>query len=190
MLLFPMVFGTVGNRDPTLGQHQGSHASQIGFSLSCCREGGFVPLLGNEACEIAWLPEDLTRKTQAPWESDVNFPSSSSSSSSPTAAVDAVAEADKEMKAFMAEMNENWNERQRGLKEKEKREENVALYSVENMKKDYRLKKQRLHVELWLKEIEKLEDAKLADSDISVGDDIQRLIDSCSEYTFRSLTPF
>ncbi|KAG2394612.1 uncharacterized protein HKW66_Vig0180100 [Vigna angularis] len=64
------------------------------------------------------------------------------------AAVDAVAEADKEMKAFMAEMNENWNERQRGLKEKEKREENVALYSVENMKKDYRLKKQRLHVEL------------------------------------------
>ncbi|BAT88711.1 hypothetical protein VIGAN_05229300 [Vigna angularis var. angularis] len=85
------------------------------------------------------------------------------------------------MKAFMAEMNENWNERQRGLKEKEKREENVALYSVENMKKDYRLKKQRLHVELWLKEIEKLEDAKLADSDISVGDDIQRLIDSCSE---------
>ncbi|XP_047153246.1 protein GAMETE CELL DEFECTIVE 1, mitochondrial-like [Vigna umbellata] len=124
---------------------------------------------------------------RAPWESDVNFPSSSSS---PVAAIDAVAEADEEAKAFLAEMNENWNERQRGLKEKEKREENGALYSVKNMKKDYRLKKQRLHVGLWLKEIEKLEEAKLADSDISVGNDIQRLISSCSEYTSHSLTPF
>ncbi|BAT78400.1 hypothetical protein VIGAN_02107400 [Vigna angularis var. angularis] len=122
-------------RDPTLGQHQGSYASQIGFSLSCCREGGFVPLLGNKAWETAWLPEDLTPKTRAPWESGVNFPSSSSS---PAMAVDAVAEADEETKAFVTEMNENWNERRRGSKEKEKRKENGTLYSVENMKKDYR----------------------------------------------------
>lgn len=141
----------------------------------------------NEAWETAWLPEDLTPKTRAPWESDVNFPSSSSSAA---AAADAVAEADEETKAFVAEMNENWNERRRGSKEKEKREENGALYSVENMKKDYRLKKQRLHAGLWLKEIEKLEEAKLADSDIAAGDDIQRLIDSCSEYTSSSLTLF
>ncbi|XP_047149305.1 protein GAMETE CELL DEFECTIVE 1, mitochondrial-like [Vigna umbellata] len=134
----------------------------------------------NEAWETAWLPEDLTPKTRAPWESDVNFPSSSSSAA---VAVDAVPEADEETKAFVAEMNENWNERRRGRgsKEKEKREENGALYSVENMKKDYRLKKQRLHAGLWLKEIEKLEEAKLADSDIAAGDDIQRLIDSCSD---------
>ncbi|XP_014519965.1 uncharacterized protein LOC106776990 [Vigna radiata var. radiata] len=132
----------------------------------------------NEAWETAWLPEDLTPKTRAPWEGDVNFPSSSSSAA---AAVDAVAEADEETKAFVAEMNENWNERRRGSKEKEKRGENGALYSVENLKKDYRLKKQKLHAGLWLKEIEKLEEAKLADSDIAAGDDIQRLIDSCSD---------
>nr|AGV54769.1 mucin-like protein [Phaseolus vulgaris] len=134
----------------------------------------------NEAWETAWLPEDLRPKTRAPWESDVNFPSSSSS---PVAAADAVAEADEETKAFVAEMNENWNERRRGSKEKEKekREENGALYSVENMKKDYRLKKQKMHAGLWMKEIEKLEEAKLADSDVAAGDDIQRLIDSCSD---------
>ncbi|XP_052728110.1 (+)-neomenthol dehydrogenase-like [Vigna angularis] len=87
-----------------------------------------------KAWETAWLPEDLTSKTRAPWESDINFPFSSSS---PAAAVDTVAEADEETKAFVAEMNKNWNERRRGSKEKEKREENGALYSVKNMKKDY-----------------------------------------------------
>ncbi|CAJ1932109.1 unnamed protein product [Sphenostylis stenocarpa] len=133
----------------------------------------------NEAWETAWLPDDLTPKTRAPWESDVNFPSSSSSSIA--TASDAVAEADEETKAFVAEMNENWNERRRGSKEKGKREENGALYSVENMKKDYRLKKQRMHAGLWMKEIEKLEEAKLADSDVAAGDDIQRLLDSCSD---------
>ncbi|KAK7368079.1 hypothetical protein VNO80_10101 [Phaseolus coccineus] len=92
----------------------------------------------NEAWETAWLPEDLTPKTRAPWESDVNLPSSSSSAIA-VAATDAVAEADEETKAFVAEMNENWNERRRGSKEKEKREENGALYNVENMKKDYHL---------------------------------------------------
>ncbi|RDX83120.1 hypothetical protein CR513_35997, partial [Mucuna pruriens] len=127
----------------------------------------------NEAWESAWLPDDLKPKTRAPWESDVNFPSSSTGASD--------AGADEETKAFVAEMNENWNERRRGSKEKEKREENGTLYSVENMKKDYRLKKQRMHAGLWMKEIEKLEEAKLADSDVSAGDDIQRLLDSCSD---------
>jgi len=140
----------------------------------------------NEAWETAWLPEDLTPKTRAPWEGDVNFPSSSAGAA--VAAADAVAEADEETKAFVAEMNENWNERRRGSKEKEKREENSSLYSVENMKKDYRVKKQRLHAGLWMKEIEKLEEAKLADFDVAAGDDIQRLIDSCSEYTSLSLS--
>ncbi|KAL2349269.1 hypothetical protein Fmac_003269 [Flemingia macrophylla] len=127
----------------------------------------------NEAWESAWLPDDLTPRTRAPWESDVNFPSSSS----------AADVADEETQAFVAEMNENWNERRKGSKEKEekKKEENSALYSVENMKKDYRLKKQRMHAGLWMKEIEKLEEAKLEDSDVAAGDDIQRLLDSCSD---------
>ncbi|WJX62514.1 hypothetical protein P8452_47501 [Trifolium repens] len=124
----------------------------------------------NEAWESAWLPQDLTPKTRAPWESDVNFAS----------------EADAETKAFVEEMNENWDERRKGLKkEKEnnvKVDENGALYSLENIKKDYRLKKQKLHAGLWTKEIEKLEEAKLGDSGVPSGDDdIQRLLDSCSD---------
>lgn len=125
----------------------------------------------NEAWESAWLPEDLTPKTRAPWESDVNFAS----------------EADAETKAFVEEMNENWNERRKGPKKVEKKEneekrvENGALYSLENMKKDYRLRKQKMHAGLWMNEIEKLEEAKLGDSDVPAGDDIQRLLDSCSE---------
>ncbi|XP_027361883.1 uncharacterized protein LOC113869648 isoform X2 [Abrus precatorius] len=124
----------------------------------------------NEAWESAWLPEDLTPKTRAPWETDVNFASSP-----------AEADADAETKAFVAEMNENWNERRKGSKEKEKREENGALYSLGYMKKDYRLKKQKMHAGLWMKEIEKLEEAKLGDSDVAAADDIQRLLDSCSD---------
>lgn len=127
----------------------------------------------NEAWESAWLPQDLTPKTRAPWEGDVNFAS----------------EADAETKAFVEEMNDNWNERRKGVKkekekekEKEKVEENGALYSLESIKKDYRLKKQKLHAGLWTKEIAKLEEAKLGDSDVHVGDDdIQRLLDSCSD---------
>ncbi|KAK7407362.1 hypothetical protein VNO78_09211 [Psophocarpus tetragonolobus] len=129
----------------------------------------------NEAWETAWLPDDLTPKTRAPWESDVNFPSGTATA----VAADADAEADEETKAFVAEMNENWNERRKGSKEN--RDANGALYSVENMKKDYRLKKQRMHAGLWMKEIEKLEEAKLADSDVAPADDIQRLLDSCSD---------
>lgn len=58
-----------------------------------------------------------------------------------------------------------------------------SLYSLENVKKDYRLKKQRIHSGLWAKEIEKQEEAKLGDSmGVSGGDDIEKLLDSCSEY--------
>ncbi|CAK8536769.1 unnamed protein product [Lathyrus sativus] len=122
----------------------------------------------NEAWESAWLPQDLTPKTRAPWEGDVNF----------------TTEADAETKVFVEEMNENWNDRRKGSKKEnsEKGEENGALYSLENIKKDYRLKKQKLHAGLWTKEIEKLEEAKLGDSDVPAGDDdIQRLLNSCSD---------
>lgn len=52
-------------------------------------------------------------------------------------------------------MTENWNERRKGQQMQEEKRD--SLYNLENMKKDYRLKKQRLHAGLWMKEIEKQE---------------------------------
>ncbi|KNA15913.1 hypothetical protein SOVF_093870 [Spinacia oleracea] len=131
----------------------------------------------NAAWETAWLPDDLSGKnTRAPWESDVNFGLTH----------DSAADADAETKAFVEDMNENWEHRRKN-KDKLKREEEVkkedgenggGLYSLENVKRDYRLKKQRIHAGLWMKEIELLEEAKLGGGS---GDDIDRLLDSCSE---------
>ncbi|KAJ0237977.1 Mucin-like protein [Hirschfeldia incana] len=129
----------------------------------------------NDAWESAWLPDDLTDKARAPWETDVNFPSAEEG------------EVDVEAKAFVEDMKEHWDER-RGKSGKEKKEDEEkkkergeSLYSVETMKKDYRLKKQRVHASLWVKEIEKMEEAKLGDSGGGGADDIDRLLDSCSE---------
>ena len=134
----------------------------------------------NDAWETAWLPEDLSASNQAPWETDVNFPSSSASS------MVLPSDADPEAKAFVEDMNDNWNERRKTSKnqqqEIQQQKDNGSLYSLENMKKDYRLKKQRIHAGLWMKEIEKQEEAKLGDSAVGVGVDIERLLDSCSEY--------
>ena len=47
------------------------------------------------------------------------------------------------------------------------------------MKNDYRLKKQKTHAKLWMKEIKKQEEAKLGDSVIHGGDEIERLLNSC-----------
>ncbi|CAL9248880.1 unnamed protein product [Arabidopsis halleri] len=139
----------------------------------------------NDAWESAWLPDDLTDKIRAPWETDVNFPVKESTAT--------IEEIDVEAKAFVEDMNEHWNERRGKSGKVEKREEkkkkeigdgeeSSSLYSLETMKKDYRLKKQRVHASLWVKEIEKLEEAKLGDSGSGGGaDDIDRLLDSCSE---------
>ncbi|GMY26030.1 protein GAMETE CELL DEFECTIVE 1, mitochondrial [Fagus crenata] len=127
----------------------------------------------NDAWESAWLPEDLSAKHRAPWETDVNFSEV----------------VDSETKAFVEDMNENWNQR-KGSKPKhletQQNDSNSnsskgSLYNLENMKKDYRLKKQRIHAGLWTKEIEKEEEAKLGDSMANGGDDIEKLLDSCSE---------
>ncbi|CAN8266703.1 unnamed protein product [Cochlearia groenlandica] len=135
----------------------------------------------NDAWESAWLPDDLTDKIRSPWESDVNFPST---------AATAEEEIDVEAKAFVEDMNEHWDERRgkSGKEEKKEKKKEIVLedgesmYSLETMKKDYRLKKQRVHASLWVKEIEKLEEAKLqGDSGYSGCDDIDRLLDSCSE---------
>ncbi|MBA0881269.1 hypothetical protein Goshw_028073 [Gossypium schwendimanii] len=136
----------------------------------------------NDAWETAWLPDDISPKNRAPWEADVNFPSNEES-----AKMALSSDVDAETKAFVEDMNENWNERRKSPKQKQKeeaekegKEDGGGLYSLENIKKDYRLKKQRIHAGLWMKEIDKLEEAKLGDS----ADDIDRLLDSCSEYVF------
>ncbi|KAB2090311.1 hypothetical protein ES319_A03G115700v1 [Gossypium barbadense] len=133
----------------------------------------------NDAWETAWLPDDISPKNRAPWEADVNFPSNEESTKMALSS-----DVDAETKAFVEDMNENWNERRKSPKQKQKEEaekegkgEGGGLYSLENIKKDYRLKKQRIHAGLWMKEIDKLEEAKLGDS----ADDIDRLLDSCSE---------
>ncbi|KAL5539195.1 hypothetical protein UlMin_045232 [Ulmus minor] len=134
----------------------------------------------NDAWETAWLPDDLSSKTRSPWEADVNFlPNSDSPPSLP-------AEADPETKAFVEDMNDNWSSRRKGGKkqeqvEKQEERDSGSLYSLEKMKKDYRLKKQRIHAGLWMKEIEKQEEAKLGDSIVGDGNDIERLLDSCSD---------
>ncbi|XP_023920533.2 protein GAMETE CELL DEFECTIVE 1, mitochondrial [Quercus suber] len=131
----------------------------------------------NDAWESAWLPEDLSAKHRAPWETDVNFSSAS----------EAVVVEDSEAKAFVEDMNENWNQRKGSKPKTQEKQQNDSdsskgsLYSLENMKKDYRLKKQRIHAGLWMKEIEKEEEAKLGDSMVNGGDDIEKLLDSCSE---------
>ncbi|CAL9011076.1 unnamed protein product [Prunus brigantina] len=130
----------------------------------------------NDAWETAWLPPDLSgSSSRAPWETDVNFSSSESSVVLPS-------DADLETKAFVEDMNENWNERRKPKEEKQQSENGSSLYSLDSIKKDYRIKKQRIHAGLWMKEIEKQEEAKLADSNsFGGGDDIERLLDSCSD---------
>ncbi|XVF03362.1 hypothetical protein REPUB_Repub04eG0254500 [Reevesia pubescens] len=135
----------------------------------------------NDAWETAWLPDDISPKNRAPWEADVNFPTNEKDSTKMVLSLDV----DAETKAFVEDMNENWNERKNSTKQRQKEvaekerkgESGGGLYSLENIKKDYRLKKQRIHAGLWMKEIDKLEEAKLGDS----ADDIDKLLDSCSE---------
>ncbi|GAB4846345.1 hypothetical protein Ancab_025351 [Ancistrocladus abbreviatus] len=133
----------------------------------------------NDGWETAWLPDDLSGKNIAPWDWDVNFGISSSDSN---IVLPSDVNVDADTKAFVVEMNENWDKRRKGsLKKNEEKKEEAGLYSLENIKRDYRLKKQRIHAGLWMKEIEKLEEAKLGGSGFGGGDDIEKLLDSCSE---------
>ncbi|GKB88837.1 hypothetical protein Tco_0961109 [Tanacetum coccineum] len=43
------------------------------------------------------------------------------------------------------------------------KEDGKSLYSLENVKRDYRVMKQRIHAGLWVKEIEKMEEANLTE---------------------------
>ncbi|KAL3511143.1 hypothetical protein ACH5RR_030544 [Cinchona calisaya] len=146
----------------------------------------------NDAWETAWLPDDLSGKTRAPWETDVNF-TATAPSQNPIQSQQL--DMDSETKAFVEDMNENWDQRKGkprndngnrndGVVKKEGNAGGASageLYKLENIKRDYRLKKQRVHAGLWVKEIEKMEEAKLGDSISGAGDDIEKLLDSCSE---------
>ncbi|KAJ8529186.1 hypothetical protein K7X08_036021 [Anisodus acutangulus] len=140
----------------------------------------------NDAWEAAWLPDDLSGKNRAPWETDVNFALPDDATTGNSEINPRVPEVDGETKAFVEDMNENWhlrkgkNSSSDNEKEIKMKKNESSLYSLENIKRDYRLKKQRVHAGLWLKEIEKMEEAKLGDS-IGNGDDIEKLLDSCSE---------
>lgn len=77
-------------------------------------------------------------------------------------------------------MDERWSERRAA---KKLQQGNIAVERVDrNSKKagdDYRVRKQRIHAGLWMKEIEKMEETKLGGSNPS--NDIDRLLDSYSE---------
>ncbi|XP_074309734.1 protein GAMETE CELL DEFECTIVE 1, mitochondrial [Silene latifolia] len=135
----------------------------------------------NDAWETAWLPDDTspTSITTAPWDSVT-----------PNDVVSLPPDADPDTTAFISDMNENWDERrqrkprqgQRGKNDEDgdnKDGNNGGLYSLENVQKDYRLKKQRIHASLWAHEIDKIQEAKLG---VDGGaDDLDKLLDSCSE---------
>ncbi|KAK4402964.1 hypothetical protein Sango_1037100 [Sesamum angolense] len=144
----------------------------------------------NDAWETAWLPDDLSGKSsRAPWEADVTFSLPSTAENPQTTPSASREEIDAETQAFVEDMNDNWDQR-KGKSVKRNAEKNVgslessssssSLYSLENIKRDYRLTKQKIHAGLWVKEIEKLEEAKLGNS-ISGSDDIEKLLDSASE---------
>ncbi|KAM1498096.1 hypothetical protein ACFX10_020982 [Malus domestica] len=163
----------------TIAKTQFISAANLRAFSSNSKKGGGGDDDWNDAWETAWLPPDLSgNNSRAPWETDVNF-------SSPESSIVLPSDADPETKAFVEDMNENWNERRKPKEERKQYRQSQSgssLYSLESLKKDYRVKKQRIHAGLWMKEIEKQEEAKLVDSNsIGGGDDIERLLDSCAD---------
>ncbi|GER47391.1 mucin-related, partial [Striga asiatica] len=156
----------------------------------------------NDAWETAWLPNDLTGKSQrAPWESDVSLSLPVADQNPQTSSFSPTELMDLETQAFVEDMNDNWD--QRKGKSVKKDTDRVAgnpgpgsssyspLYSLENIQWDYRLTKQKIHagLGLWVKEIEKMEEAKLGDF-VYGDDDIEKLLDSVSEYFTPHFLPF
>lgn len=125
----------------------------------------------NDAWETAWLPNE-------PPSDHVTFPSAAAPAAS-------TSEIDADTKAFVAEMDERWNERRAAKRlslssVKEAKEENREKEKKKKDGDEYRLTKQRIHAGLWMKEIEKMEEAKLGNP-TAAGDEMDRLLDSCSE---------
>ncbi|KAL0421126.1 UNVERIFIED_CONTAM: hypothetical protein Slati_3135500 [Sesamum latifolium] len=110
----------------------------------------------NDAWETAWLPDDLSGKSsRAPWEADVTFSLPSTAENPQTRPSASPEGIDAETQAFVEDMNDNWDQR-KGKSVKRNAEKNVgslesssssssSLYSLENIKRDYRLTKQKIH---------------------------------------------
>ncbi|XP_062215468.1 protein GAMETE CELL DEFECTIVE 1, mitochondrial [Phragmites australis] len=138
----------------------------------------------NDAWETAWLPGDSRASTPAPaapWES----PASSASAATAVPAI--CTEVDLDTKAFVADMDERWAERRaasrRGPSQRAPRSAEGGAGEVAKKKAqadEYRTRKQRVHAALWVKEIEKMEEVRLG-SGGGGADDIDRLLDSCSD---------
>ncbi|PAN49423.1 hypothetical protein PAHAL_9G447900 [Panicum hallii] len=137
----------------------------------------------NDAWETAWLPGDSPASSPAPaapWES----PASASAAAVPSIS----AEVDPDTKAFVADMDERWAERRaasrRGPPQRVSRAaeggEGGAAARKKAQADEYRTRKQRVHAALWVKEIEKMEEARLGGGG-GGADDIDRLLDSCSD---------
>lgn len=148
----------------------------------------------NEAWESVWIPEDTTK---APWEVNDNACSTSSWPDQPL-------EDDEdrhETKKFLHKVNNKLDQMTNLMKqitedrpkssyypleeEKEKIDqkhlikENPEDYIASKISKNYRTTKRRVHASLWLKEIEKQEEAKMGNP---ANDDIDQLLDSCSQF--------
>ncbi|BAS84436.1 protein GAMETE CELL DEFECTIVE 1, mitochondrial-like [Oryza sativa Japonica Group] len=131
----------------------------------------------NDAWETSWLPGDSPTSSPAPaapWESPT----------SGAATVPAIsAEVDPDTKAFVADMDERWAERRAASRRPRPapRAEGAGGAAAKKAQADeYRARKQRVHAALWVKEIEKMEEARLGGGG-GGADDIDRLLDSCSE---------
>lgn len=139
----------------------------------------------NDAWETAWLPGDSPASSPAPaapWESPT--------SETAAATVPAIsAEVDPDTKAFVADMDERWAERRAATRRPRAPPRPTAAEGGggAGAKKagadEYRTRKQRVHAALWMKEIDKMEEARLGGGGGGRGaaDDIDRLLDSCSE---------
>jgi hypothetical protein len=81
-------------------------------------------------------------------------------------------------------MDERWTERRaasrRGPPLRASRAAEGAVAKKKAQADEYRTRKQRVHAALWVKEIEKMEEARLGGG-AGGADDIDRLLDSCSE---------
>eukprot|EP01018_Ginkgo_biloba_P005887 Gb_11832 [translate_table: standard] len=156
----------------------------------------------NEAWESAWIPEDSTGTDKAPWEGnkqhkDSWFSSWSTNSQGSEEPVQEEHGADakqflsnindkmSQMTSLMKQVTEEGNNSNYSLTEEDKtkmqelHKEDLEVYTVDKLAKDYRIKKQRVHATMWLKEIEKEEEAKLG---TPLDDDIEQLLDNCSEF--------
>ncbi|CAN6439557.1 unnamed protein product [Victoria cruziana] len=128
----------------------------------------------NEAWEASWLPDDVVEQSRPPWEVDVH--------SDFTAAEQPVvfpSQLDPDTRAFVEEMSENWDQRRGSKRSAERPSPPGSTLSEKDPLKDYRIRKQAIHAALWTKEIEKEVEANLGTP--AGRDDIDRLLDSCSE---------